>query len=187
MSADKFTPRAVASPDAPRQPLVRKRARSWGRKGVWDPKVCVPEMARQDFPNGKFRFFPRWLLWSGGGGGWSMGGTPPPPMVYGHSHTFLPMGSQPCLKNAMQMVTMIQNKHDSTVQCNVCMKRPMCCTVLKNATTYPPTHTFLKWLFLTDFKNIHITPPPPCVHVCTLKQNWSKIPKSAETHRVGSL
>ena len=23
-----------------------------------DPKVCAPTMARQDFPDGKFRFFP---------------------------------------------------------------------------------------------------------------------------------
>ena len=30
MSADKFTPRAVASPDAPQKPLVHKRARSGG-------------------------------------------------------------------------------------------------------------------------------------------------------------
>ena len=30
MSVYKFTQRAVASPDAPQKPLVRKRARSWG-------------------------------------------------------------------------------------------------------------------------------------------------------------
>ena len=41
--------------------------------GIWDPKVCVPKMARSDFPNGKFRFFPRWSLWSGGKGGPSGG------------------------------------------------------------------------------------------------------------------
>ena len=34
--------------------------------GIWDPKVCVPKMTRQDVPNGKFRFFPRRSLWSGG-------------------------------------------------------------------------------------------------------------------------
>ena len=48
-----------------------------GGGGVWDPKVCVPEMARQDFPNGKFRFFPRWPLWSWGGGGVSSCGCQP--------------------------------------------------------------------------------------------------------------
>ena len=39
-SAYKFTQRAVASPDAPQKPLVRKRARSWGANWVkvtWDP------------------------------------------------------------------------------------------------------------------------------------------------------
>ena len=40
------------------------------RGGVWDPKVCIPEMAPSDFPNGKFIFSPRWSLWSWGGGCW---------------------------------------------------------------------------------------------------------------------
>ena len=60
-----------------------------GGGGVWDPKVCVPKMARQDFTC-KFRFFPPQSLRSGGrgvqGGG---GGNPPPPMVYGHCNTSL--------------------------------------------------------------------------------------------------
>ena len=60
------------------------RGRRWGRGGgllsgregaARDPTVCVPKMARPDFPNGKFRFFPRWSLWSGGGG------SPPPLLV----------------------------------------------------------------------------------------------------------
>jgi hypothetical protein len=34
MSSYKFTPRAVASPDAPQKPLTRKRARSGGVKWV---------------------------------------------------------------------------------------------------------------------------------------------------------
>ena len=62
-----------------------------GEGGVWDPKVCVPKTARSDFPYCKFRFFPRWSLWSGRGGRGVQGGggTPPPPMVYGHSNTCL--------------------------------------------------------------------------------------------------
>ena len=41
----------------------------WGGGGVvWDSKVCGPKMARPDFANNKFRFFPRWSLWSGEGG-----------------------------------------------------------------------------------------------------------------------
>ena len=72
------------------------------------------------------------------------------------------MGSQPCLKKGMLMMTMTQNEHDSTVQCPVCVHRPRCCAVLKNVTTYPlpPTHTFLKWPFLAGLKKIHI--PPLC-------------------------
>ena len=37
-------------------------------------KVCVPKMAPPDFPNRKFRFFPRWSLWSEGGGVQGAGG-----------------------------------------------------------------------------------------------------------------
>ena len=48
------------------------------------------------------------------------------------------MASQPCLKKGMLTMTMIQNKNDSTVQCHVCVHRPMCCAVLKNVTTSPP-------------------------------------------------
>ena len=40
-------------------------------------------------------------------------------------------------------------------------------SVLKNMVTYPPpTHTFLKWPFLTDFKKYTHTPPPPQVTTC---------------------
>ena len=75
-----------------------------------------------------------------------------------------PNGSQPCLKKAMAMTTMLQNKDDSTVQCIVCVHHPMPSSVLKNVTTHPlpPTHTFLKWPFLTDFKNMHTSKPPLC-------------------------
>ena len=51
-------------------PLEERR----GGGGVWDPKVCVPKMARQDCPNGKLRFFRRRSLWSVGGGGGVQGG-----------------------------------------------------------------------------------------------------------------
>ena len=47
-------------------------------------------MARLDFPDGKFRFFRRWSLWSGGRDGPGGGGAPPPPTMYGHSSTALP-------------------------------------------------------------------------------------------------
>ena len=38
-----------------------------GGGGALEPKKLC---AQQGFPNGKFRFFPQWSLWSGGGGGW---------------------------------------------------------------------------------------------------------------------
>ena len=45
--------------------------------GVWDPQLCLPKMARQDFPSCTVT-----LVWRGGGG--SKGGNPPL-AVYGHS------------------------------------------------------------------------------------------------------
>ena len=36
---------------------------------VWDPKFCVPKMAQQDFPSGKFRFSHDGYFGMGGGGG----------------------------------------------------------------------------------------------------------------------
>ena len=42
------------------------------------------------------------------------------------------------------------------------VRRPLYNFVLKTVTTYPPpTHTFLKWPFLTDFNKHTHTPPPP--------------------------
>ena len=40
-----------------------------GGGGSGTQKLCVLKMAQPDFPNGKFRVFPRWSLGSGGGGG----------------------------------------------------------------------------------------------------------------------
>ena len=55
------------------------------------PTVCVPKVARPDFPDCKFRSFPRWPLWSGEGGE-----VPPPPSrtVYGPSNTSPGAGPQ---------------------------------------------------------------------------------------------
>ena len=75
---------------------------------------------------------------------------------------FAPMGSQPCLKKGMQMVTMIQNKHGSTAQCKFCVKRPPCCAVLKNATTPPPPNPYISEMaFSHAFQKIYTYTPPP--------------------------
>ena len=47
MSGYKFTPRAVASPDAPQQPLVRKRARSGGATWVRVSRLKTPSTAKK--------------------------------------------------------------------------------------------------------------------------------------------
>ena len=50
-------------------PATYWRGGGGGAGGLGPKKVCVPKMARSDFPNGTFRCFPRRSLWSGGGGG----------------------------------------------------------------------------------------------------------------------
>ena len=47
MSSYKFTPRAVASPDAPQKPLMRKRARSWGAEWVQVTHPVPPAHSHQ--------------------------------------------------------------------------------------------------------------------------------------------
>ena len=47
MSAYKFTQRAVASPDAPQKPLVRKRARSGGANWVQVTREKSPSKAKK--------------------------------------------------------------------------------------------------------------------------------------------
>ena len=59
MSSYKFTPRAVASPDAPQKPLVHKRARSqganWVRVTRHPEKLAEPCMHPQGTPNSVHR------------------------------------------------------------------------------------------------------------------------------------
>ena len=40
-----------------------------GERGPGIQKIVYPKPAQPDFPDCKFRFFPRWSLWSVGGGG----------------------------------------------------------------------------------------------------------------------
>ena len=68
-----------------------------------------------------------------------------------------PMGFQPCLKKATQMAMMIQNKHDSMVQCIGCVHCPMCSPLLKNVT--PPPQPYIS--AVAFFHRLQkITPPP---------------------------
>ena len=51
-----------------RASFEREGGGGWGGGLGRGAKVCVPKIARSDFPDCKFRFFPRWSLWSGFGG-----------------------------------------------------------------------------------------------------------------------
>ena len=70
------------------------------------------------------------------------------------------MGSQPCLKKATQ--TTIRNYYVCEMLSS-CLRAVFAAVVLKNVTPpppiHPPTHTFLKWPFLTDFRKYTHTPP----------------------------
>ena len=61
MSAYKFTQRAVASPDAPQKPLVRKRARSGGANWVQVTRHPAPQ-AKKPRTGGSQRPHNRWSL-----------------------------------------------------------------------------------------------------------------------------
>ena len=73
-----------------------------------------------------------------------------------------PIGSQPCLKKAMQMMTTTQNKDGFPVQCHICVHSPMCRAVLKNVT--PPNPYISEKVFSHKFQK-H-TPPAPYVMTC---------------------
>ena len=177
MSTYKFTPQAVASPHAPQKPLVRKRAHSGGAQWVRVQRHEPGSQAKKPctFAHSHLPVDQTATCGPTTDDLWAMllntGWVP----VKEHrlqdwkklkkstnGAMYVPMGSQPYLKKAMQMTMMILNKPDETLQC-MFVFRPMCSSVLRNVSTYPPppqTHTFLKRPFLTDFKNIHIPPPP---------------------------
>ena len=70
------------------------------------------------------------------------------------------MGSPPCLKKAMLTVTVILNKNGLTVQCCVCVHRPMCCAALKNDNPSPPNPYISEMAFSCRFQKVYTYPPP---------------------------
>ena len=178
-----FTPRAVASPDAPQKPLVRKRARSGGaewvqvsrhRPGSQAKKASyVPSAAtcmhaqgarHSDDRSGKCFCGPVLGSKSTPHQGFTAG-------VLEHMHMhmslstnramFAPTGSLPCLKKATQMTT-IQIKCDGTAQCMCCVNRQMGSSDLKNVSTPPPPQTpyISETAFSHRFQKVSLTTPP---------------------------
>ena len=88
------------------------------------------------------------------------------------------MESQYLWKGTTMRTTRIWNNQHCSVPCIV--KLPAVCS--KNMVTYPPTHTFLKRPFLTDFKKyIHHTQ-----RYDISDENFKNSGKHAKTHRVGA-
>ena len=140
MSAYEFTSRAVASPDAPQKPLVRKRARSGGAKWVQVSRRTSASPAKRPRTTGS---------------------------------------QQPaCTHFGLRIIRGPSSIAPSSALSNLQLR------LLKNVTIYPPppTHTFLKRPFLTDFKKYTHTPPPPqrdeiLAHWTKSSENPGKMPK----------
>ena len=54
---------------------------------------------------------------------------------------------------------MIQSINGSTVQCHVCVHRPMCCATLKNVTPPPPNPHISEMAFSCRFQKVYTYPP----------------------------
>ena len=74
---------------------------------------------------------------------------------------YAPMESQPLWKGATMRMNPIRNNESSLEHCLCPVRCPVYSSGLKIVTTYPPppTHTFLKRPFRTDFKKHAHTPP----------------------------
>ena len=73
-----------------------------------------------------------------------------------------------------------------------CVHRPICCSVLKNVTTYPPPHNPHISEILTQLKKYTHTPPPPppppkgndiLAQPTESSENLGKVPKPTELAR----
>ena len=96
------------------------------------------------------------------------------------------MGSLPVWKGATMMTIQIQNNLSSSIALS-CASSTLQLHLLQNVIIYPPpTHTFLKRPFLTDFKKYTHTPPAGR-NFGTLDKKFINPRKSAKTHRVGAL
>ena len=55
----------------------------------------------------------------------------------------------------MLTVTVILNKSGQTVQCRVCVHRPMCCAALKNVNPSPPNPYISEMAFSCRFQKVY--------------------------------
>ena len=92
------------------------------------------------------------------------------------------MGSLPLWKGATMRTIRIHNNHKH------CALSKFTALFAQNVTSYPPppTHAFLKWPFLTDFKKYTHTPPKG-TKFWRIGPKIYKTRKSAKTHCVGAL
>ena len=185
MSAYKFTPGAVASPDALQKPSVRKRARSGGENWVHVThrtslsKAKRPRTAGSQQPacdQMEYQILSASEAAAFAVQFWDKKTHPTKASQHetasaligelhwcstGAGHVFIHTDGS-CSEYLNWSFCKL---FDKLVQCSVhvCVPRSLCSRGAQKCDrlTPPQTYTFLKWPFLTDFKKYAHTPPPP--------------------------
>ena len=177
MSGYKFTPRAVASPDAPQQPLVRKRARSGGATWVRVSRQKTPSTAKKPRIGGSQQpacdHEEHQILSASEAAAfavqfWDKKTHPTKASQHEFLATCIDVDLEHNVKHACRQKYTRKRGH-AGMPCMPALQQPggqnserpkSLASVLKNMVSYPPlTHTFLKRPFLTDFKKYTHTPP----------------------------
>ena len=202
MSAYKFTPRAVASPDAPQKPLVRKRARSGGVRWVQvhEPgsQAKKPRTAGSQQPactHQEHQILTTAEAASFESQFWDRKVHPTKASQQDFLATCLDVDLEKNVKHPQwhkytrkrghqtTMTTIqIQNNQWSLKHCPVLRTVHCAAPFAQKCDHLPPplTHTFLKRPFLTDFKKYSHTPPQQdeiLVHWTKSSSNLGKVPK----------
>ena len=210
MSAYKFTPRAVASPDAPQKPLVRKRAHSDGADWVRVTRERSPSKAKRPWTAGsqqpacthkEHQILTTAEAASFASQFWDCKVHPTKASLHEFLATCIDVDleksvqhaqwqwSLPLWKGATMRTIRIQSNQWSLEHCSV-----LC--IVQSAGPFaqkcdhlpppPPPHTSLKRPSLTGFKKCTHTPPPKRQHFGAWDQKFTKPRKSAKTDCVGA-
>ena len=179
MSSYKFTPRTVASPDAPQKPLTRKRARSGGVNWVQvsrdEPgrKAKKPRTSRSQPPACSHKKYDILTTAEATAFAARCGierHTPRRPRnmnFWPHALTLT------WIKTSNTTITR-RTPSKGVIERNILYRTGVCVgrfakhssstTSIYQCDSAPPTHTVMKWRFLADFKKS--IPPPPQVMTC---------------------
>ena len=173
MSSYKFTPRVVASPDAPQKPLTRKRARSGGAEWVQVTRHEPGSQAKKPCtsrsqPPAEHAILTTAEATAFAAQFWDRKTHPTKASQHEFLATCIDLDVEKNVKyNNYEKYTIKSGHRTKYFVPYRGMRRQICKTQFLHyfnissttSTPPPPTHTFLKWPFLADFKKY--TPPPP--------------------------